>query len=1477
MYENGDSLSNNVGTVTVTGGTVYAEGGDLSANNGGIASTDTKAVITGGNVHMNRNNNAGFDNPQHPVNSDGTALYCTTIQVGSGNNLSKSAKVLGLTIKSGGSDYSYETSNMYTDSDGKVYLWLPEGAVVTEVKTANGTYTGTCTTNTSTTSDNTGSYWGTASETFNLQGTEMFIPVEDIILQDSVYGLGEHDLSDIAGITPDNATNKTITWSVENSGTTGASISDNTLTVSGYGTFTLKATVTNGESAETDYTKTFTIRNLGDASITDLQMEGWTYGDTPKVPTYQSDSNAAPKYEYKKKEADDSAYTTTVPTAAGDYTVRVTLPETDKYKEAKATADFTISPKALSAADITVDSIADCYFTGRAVELTSDRIVIRDNGTPLTVGNDYNIGTDYTNNTNLSTEGTPASVSLTGTGNYTGTRTVTFKIVQKPITAVADVSPSGWTNGIVTITAPDTLSGVKQTEYIISNVQYTATSQVETLTGWQTYDGDNKPKITDEANKSYVYVRITDNAGNITYLSSEDVLADGSKPTITGMASSAVTVNSATVTVTATDVGSGVDSCYLYCSDSSSSVTADSVKSDGTANTNGNFALTGLAKNTTYYIYAVAEDKAGNLSDVKTEMVTTAADITLTCSATADTITVTPLADQGKYGPAMYRLGSGGAWQDSNVFSNLSPDTAYTVYAKYAGNSLYAESESVCTSVKTMKRGVVTSPQITAAYGQTLSGVTLPTDWEWTAPGTTITQIGTQSYQAKFTPTDTGVCDDSGVDGYYDEGGIYILRNLSVEVSRATPVITWSLASQNVNYTGNAIEQTKLTLPTVTLVNGDSYDPTANPISYSYRKTDSSGAFTSGLPKEIGSYTVRASVHYDDTTNYTDGYADMTLTVGWLQSAPEAQMTRKDSQDSELSDTTWGYSVILTAPADYMISGSATGTYNSAIDYRIETGASGAATTYYLKNASGEIAEKSATIYIDRTAPTGTITIRNKSWNSFLSTITFGLYVPKDEEVTISPEDTLSGVKTTEYLISATSCTNVSEVQSLGGWQAYSTGSKPKISSEGSYYVYAKITDKVGNVTYLSSDSVLMDDTSPTDVAITPSAVTDSTAAVSVTAGNTGSGVDSYYLYHSTANTTVLVETVKNSGDKSISGSFRLSNLSAHTTYYLYAVAEDKAGNVSPVQTASITTKIKAPVITPAGGSFTDSVSVSISAGADVKIYYTTDGSNPTTNSAEYTEAFTLTSTTTVKAIAVEGDELNPLTSDMTQVQFTKKVNSSGGSSSGGKGSSSGGSSSGSTTGNADNKNTDIGTGNNGAGNGTGTVAPGQDWNIIPDIGNNRNTGNRPGSILPEEPLSGNDNAVVPGSVFDTMRGKDITVIFDLDNGMTWSVNGKSITANHVKEIDFAVTTGTKTIPVEIINNVTGERYSVCLSLAYDGEFGFTAVLCVNLDASNAGLFANLSEADTGSLWWLIVIGAVVIAVGFGGFFILRKKKSGDE
>lgn len=105
-----------------------------------------------------------------------------------------------------------------------------------------------------------------------------------------------------------------------------------------------------------------------------------------------------------------------------------------------------------------------------------------------------------------------------------------------------------------------------------------------------------------------------------------------------------------------------------------------------------------------------------------------------------------------------------------------------------------------------------------------------------------------------------------------------------------------------------------------------------------------------------------------------------------------------------------------------------------------------------------------------------------------------------------------------------------------------------------------------------------------------------------------------------------------------------------------------------------------------------------------------------------------------------------------------------------------------------------------------------------------------------------NGTTVVPKDVIDSIKGKDTTLVLDMGNGLSWKIYGKDIT-DAAGDIDFDVTAGAdagKSIPVDVINNVTGERSSLNLTLAYDGEFGFTATLTVNMESKNAGLYANL-------------------------------------
>ena len=115
-----------------------------------------------------------------------------------------------------------------------------------------------------------------------------------------------------------------------------------------------------------------------------------------------------------------------------------------------------------------------------------------------------------------------------------------------------------------------------------------------------------------------------------------------------------------------------------------------------------------------------------------------------------------------------------------------------------------------------------------------------------------------------------------------------------------------------------------------------------------------------------------------------------------------------------------------------------------------------------------------------------------------------------------------------------------------------------------------------------------------------------------------------------------------------------------------------------------------------------------------------------------------------------------------------------------------------------------------------------------------------------------NGATTVPSTLFEQVKGKDVQIVFQMGDGICWTVDGRDVTDIR-GDIDFGVTFGGdagKNIPVDVINQVTGEQYSVNLTLAYSGEFGFSATLTVNLEEKNVGYYANLFyyNPDSGAL-----------------------------
>lgn len=114
-------------------------------------------------------------------------------------------------------------------------------------------------------------------------------------------------------------------------------------------------------------------------------------------------------------------------------------------------------------------------------------------------------------------------------------------------------------------------------------------------------------------------------------------------------------------------------------------------------------------------------------------------------------------------------------------------------------------------------------------------------------------------------------------------------------------------------------------------------------------------------------------------------------------------------------------------------------------------------------------------VWSDITKPTGEISIGTKSWKTFLNNITFGLFFKDTQTVTITASDNSGDTVTIEYLLSDNELT-VAQLDSAD-FTAYNE--LFSINPDNKYVIYAKLTDKSGNVAYINTSGIVLDATDP--------------------------------------------------------------------------------------------------------------------------------------------------------------------------------------------------------------------------------------------------------------------------------------------------------------------------------------------------------------------------------------------------------------
>lgn len=674
----------------------------------------------------------------------------------------------------------------------------------------------------------------------------------------------------------------------------------------------------------------------------------------------------------------------------------------------------------------------------------------------------------------------------------------------------------------VEITAADAGSGVNAICYKTADTAMTLDA-VKTMeeADWTPYSDT----FTIEPNAKYViYVKAQDNAGNVTYISSDGLILENTAPVISGIVNGQTYYGDTVFTVTDEYLGN--------------------VKVDGkeVALIDGKYTIS--ADNAEHTI--VAADKAGNTVSVtvtvcKLYTVTLPADTVGYRVIAVDDATVAhgesfrfklEIAD-GYTTTNNFKVSAGGVelMEEDGVYTieNVCADTEVVVVgicdisspaaeiklgtkvwegfcSEITFNSFYNEAQEIELATDTLNSNVKLYYYI-ANTQKSLEEVKAITDWT--------------EYTAKFSlkPDNQYIVyvkavNDAAMETYISSEGIVVEDDAPV-ISGIEDGKTYHEAV-TLEVTDEYLSTVKLDGKEVALTDGKYTVPVDN-AQHTIEAVDKAGntvsckislykIYTPKLPVNADGYRV---VAIDDTAvSYGNSFA-----------------FRVEIED--------GY----TATKDFAV-------YANGIKLKkaISQFASRARSTvvegvYIIENVQSDI-----TITVegveDVTAPDAEVKVSDNVWNSFINTITFGSFFKETQNVKITAEDAGSGVRAIYYHISDGAKT-WEEVQVLpdSEWTEYSDIFT--IAPDAECVIYVKVLDQAGNGAYISSDGLILENTAPTI-----------------------SGIENEAIYHDDVTFTVedeYLDTVKVDG-KAVTLTAGKYTISADDAEHTIEAA-DKAGN----------------------------------------------------------------------------------------------------------------------------------------------------------------------------------------------------------------------------------------------------------------------------------------------------------------------------
>ena len=703
----------------------------------------------------------------------------------------------------------------------------------------------------------------------------------------------------------------------------------------------------------------------------------------------------------------------------------------------------------------------------------------------------------------------------------------------------------------VTVVAHDGGSGIDTAEYLVTEKPFATEQEVKDDTSvWTalTLKNGSATIAMTEQGKKYVYVRVSDAAGNITVVS-----ADGGMVVYTDSTADTPSINytkTETQDVTAKVNLNGNTVKDIYNGTELIDSTQYTVSADGTIALKAAYLDTLTAgEYTLHIIYNPCGEQyaeyPANGENINEEPQITSLKLTVTKQTGTATITGTPdktydgtpvsapqYTCNNKEGIVTVEYKAQGA--DDSEYNTTAPKTAgkYTVRVTVAADGNYKAASATADFTISAKKITVAIDGKTSIYGDDI--VTL-----------TATDNGIVNGDSNVYSLSTIASKTAGV-GTYDITGTALDDNYSItftggenayEITKRNLTVT--VVVNDKQYDGLNTASIKSVIlnnvannDSITLLNGT---PTFNSVNVANGIGITFTDFTlSGDADVLKNYTLTQPTGV--TANITNGWNPVKDTE-YTASIPNAKGWLKEDLTVTAKD---GYELSLTNTAD--------GTWENTLIGAVESADS--SLKFYVRNkTTGAVSEQVTVAYkldknTETTGTTGKVEfVGRSSWQTFVNHITFGLFYKDEVTVKAEADDGLSGVASIEYAVSDKAM-SLEEVMAITDWTAMpKDGVGVTVEDEKTFVYFIRITDKAGNATYISTDGAEYDTTCPAIGGIENGSIYHTTQVITVTDKN----FESITVNGEPA-------TLDSEGKLALNGNLE-------TTYAIHVM--DKAGNVT--------------------------------------------------------------------------------------------------------------------------------------------------------------------------------------------------------------------------------------------------------------------------------------------------------------------------